>query len=375
MRYTFLWLLLLSMGTKAQQSFIQIGDSLYQLGNYRKAISSYEKVNSAKAAFKIARSYNAIGNHDKSIDAYQQAIEKDSNLVIAKYELAKLFVKKRRNQEARPIFENLMDNDSLNPNYSYYLGLLTKEDSLSIIHFKRSYQLDATHLKSIYRISRHFLVNEDRDSLFHYSNIGLKEDPNNVDLINLQSQYLFNRGWHEQVQPMLEKLMTLGQRSETIRKRLAITYFKNDLLEKSLELFLELIDDNPKEAGYHTYVGTIYRKMQKYEEAIPYFETALNIKNPSIKSDYLTLALIHIDLGDEVKATQFMDKAFREKPYNMFSDFSSVRIIENRFKDPSVKLNFFLKFKKRYPEAPERIGEWVKSKITDLKGQIHMGKG
>jgi len=118
-------------------------------------------------------------------------------------------------------------------------------------------------------------------------------------------------------------------------------------------------------------LGNTYRKLKKPKEAIPYFETALKIKNPSIKHDYTTLALTYIDMSDEVKATQYMDKVFREKPYEMFQELMLLRVIDNRFEDPAVKLNFFLKFKKRYPEARERSMEWVKSRITEYKGQIH----
>lgn len=371
MRHIFLLLMFLSISLGAQQSSIKIGDSLYQLGNYSKAISFYKRDNSAKSLNKTAKAYNAIGNHDKAIAAYKQAIEKDSSLIIAQYELAKLFIKKKRNGEARPIFENLIANDSLNPNYFYYLGFIEKEDSISLMHFKKSFSLDKAHLKSIYRISRHFLVHEDRDSLFYYSNIGLKEDENNIDLINLQSQYLFNRGWHEEVRPMLEKLVALGQNAEPIRKRLAITYFKLDDFEKALPLFLDLIKSNPNEAGYQTYVGNIYQRKKMPKEALPYYEKALKIRNPSVKNEYVALARNYIELGDEVKATQFMDKVLKEKPYELFSEFMLLRIIDNRFKSPKVKLNFFLKFKKRYPEAGDRFMEWVKSRITEYKGQIH----
>ncbi|NER16898.1 tetratricopeptide repeat protein [Spongiivirga citrea] len=358
----------------AQQSNLKVGDSLYQLGNYSKAISFYKQSNSARSLHKIAKTYNSIGNHDKSIAAYKQAIEKDSNLIIAQYELGKLFIKKKRNKEAQEVFERLYQKDSLNPNYSYYLGFIEKDDSISLGHFKRSFNLDTSHLKSIYRISRHFLVHEDRDSLFYYSNIGLEQDENYVDLINLQSQYLFNRGWHEEVLPLLKKLIDLGQKSETIRKRLAITYYQLDDFEKSLPLFLELIKSNPNEAGYQTYVGNIYKRKKMPKEALPFYENALKIKNPSVKTEYLALARNYLDLNDEVKATQFMDKAFREKPYIMYEEFMLLRIIDNRFTDPNVKLNFFLKYKKRYPKANDRFMEWIKSRITEYKGQIHAQK-
>jgi len=356
------------------QSDLRTGDSLYQIGNYSKAIAFYKQSNSAKSLYKIAKTYNSIGNHNKAIAAYKQAIEKDGNLIIAQYELGKLFVKKKRNKEAQEVFETLYQKDSLNPNYSYYLGFIEKDDSISLRHFKRSFNLDNSHLKSIYRISRHFLLHEDRDSLFHYSNIGLKQDENNVDLINLQSQYLFNRDWHEEVLPLLEKLVALGQKSEVIRKRLAITYFKLDDFEKSLPLFLELIKSNSNEAAYQTYVGNIYQRKKMPKEALPYYENALKLRNPSVKGEYLALARNYIDLNDEVKATQFMDKAFRERPYSLFEDFMLLRIIDNRFADPNVKLNFFLKFKKRYPEASDRFMEWIKSRITEYKGQIHAQK-
>ena len=76
---------------QAQSSVLAIADSLYQSGNYSKAISYYQKMGAlVKARLKIAKAYNSIGNYDKAIEVYETVVKNNNDLQIAQYELGRL---------------------------------------------------------------------------------------------------------------------------------------------------------------------------------------------------------------------------------------------------------------------------------------------
>ena len=87
-----------------------------------------------------------------------------------------------------PIFEDLVSKDSTNPNYHYQLALVSgvKNDSVAMVHYKKAIAIDSTHLKSLIKVSRYYLIKGIGDSLYLYSDKGLLFDPNNVDLLNLR---------------------------------------------------------------------------------------------------------------------------------------------------------------------------------------------
>lgn len=69
---------------EAQPSVLVIADSLYQSGNYSKAIGYYQKMGaSVQTKLKIAKAYNHIGNYDKAIDVYEAVVKNNKNLQIA----------------------------------------------------------------------------------------------------------------------------------------------------------------------------------------------------------------------------------------------------------------------------------------------------
>ena len=360
---------------QAQSSVLAIADSLYQSGNYSKAISYYQKMGAlVKARLKIAKAYNSIGNYDKAIEVYETVVKNNNDLQIAQYELGRLYIKRKRFENAMPIFEDLVSKDSTNPNYHYQLALVSgvKNDSVAMVHYKKAIAIDSTHLKSLIKVSRYYLIKGIGDSLYLYSDKGLLFDPNNVDLLNLQSIYLYNRGQHIIVKPMLEKLVNLGQDSEAILGRLADTYFYLEKYEKSLKLYLMLLEKDPKNSAHHFNVGKLYRSLKKPKEALPYFKTALKIKKPSLKSEYASIAWTYIEMDEKAKAVKYIDLCLREKPADLMNYYIMVRVIDERFNDSKLKLHYFRQFKKNFPDMDARMKEYIEGRISDLKSEIHL---
>ena len=92
--------------TEAQSSALKIADSLYASGNYSNAINQYAKAGTPRASLQIAKVYNVIGNFEKAILQYENVVAKDSSLILAKFELGKLYVKIKDNKKATSVFKN-----------------------------------------------------------------------------------------------------------------------------------------------------------------------------------------------------------------------------------------------------------------------------
>ena len=199
------------------------GDSLYLSGNYSKAIEFYTQAEDPSYV-RIARSYVAIGNYDLALENYQRAIEKDPKNELALYEYAKLLSKTKKFQSSVEVFDRLMNIDYRNPNYHYEMGLAQDrlKDSTAINRFIAAFQLDRTHQKAIYQIAKHYLKRGRYSLVDHYTDIGLTNYENNIELISLKAQSDFRREYYTKAQKSFEKLIELGESSEFIHEKLGI---------------------------------------------------------------------------------------------------------------------------------------------------------
>ncbi|MFD0863853.1 tetratricopeptide repeat protein [Sungkyunkwania multivorans] len=360
---------------EAQRSKTVDGDRHYALGNYSRAISYYEQEQeSPSVAVKIGKGYNALGNYHKAIEAYEKALKKDSTMLLAKYELGKLYLKISKPEKARPLFEKLVQSDAKNPNFHYQLGLIAKQtqDSMALAYFKKAVQLDRRHLKSIYQVTRHYFVELDKDSLFHYADKGLKFDPNNVDLINIKMLYHFTRGFYGEAKEGIEKLMSLGQHSEGLLEKLGDCNFELRQFEKALEAYQQLFELGEATAEIHFKLGRAYSRLNRHEEALKHYKEALKLKDPALTAEYNAIGETYMTMGDDKNAVKYLDKAMDESPKSLLLNYSIIRRIDGRMKDPKIKLHFFLKFKKRFPKARPNILEYVNSRISHYKAEIHL---
>jgi tetratricopeptide (TPR) repeat protein len=124
-RFLILILLTTTLADAQNTSAILVGDSLYALGNYGKAIEFYEKADSANE--KIARGYNAIGNNTKALQYYEKAIASQETNLLTQYNYGKLLLKAARYKKADSLFQLLTKASPENPEFVYQLGLIKEK--------------------------------------------------------------------------------------------------------------------------------------------------------------------------------------------------------------------------------------------------------
>lgn len=221
-------LLLLIAKVEAQTSTFVVSDSLFAKGrykltlaeleladasflsNYKKAviyesIDNYKKAahyleqaltfkEDEKASLKLAKNYRALSLSQKAIPIYDTLLEKDSLNLVLKYQLGKMYVINRKPKKAVETFTYLVKNDEENANYSYYLGLsyaLNGQRDQMINSFITTYTKDTTHFRAISRLAKSFQKLNDKDSTQLFVDKGLALRKNDIELNRLKINQLY----------------------------------------------------------------------------------------------------------------------------------------------------------------------------------------
>ena len=217
--------------TEAQSSVLSVADSLYDLGNYSKAIATYSEYSPQKDTYEpIAKAYQSLGNYDQAMLYYDKALRSDSTNVMIKYNYAKLLARTKNFKLAKAYFLELIDSDYKNPNFHYELGSVLERsvDSLGEAQnrFHSAYELDNSHQKAIYKIAKFHLVKRHHELVDKYVDSGLESFANNRELISLKAQNFFWQEMYDDAAVWFQKLVDLGESSLFLHEKLGFCYLR-----------------------------------------------------------------------------------------------------------------------------------------------------
>ncbi|WP_255572905.1 tetratricopeptide repeat protein [Hanstruepera marina] len=294
-RFLIVIFILFCFKTEAQTSVLIVADSLFANGNYSKAIETYKTYNNREEVYhKMAKAYKAIGNYDQALLYYENSIKAYPDNILVKYEYAKLLSKTKKFEKASSVFNQLIVIDSLNPNYHYELGLIleTQQDSLSIVEYKKSFQLDSEHQKAIYKVAKYMLQKRKHDSVDYYLDFGLKTYENNLELISLKAQNYYWQHEYEEAIFYFEKLIILGESSQFIHEKLSFSYSEAYQPEKSIEHILIALKYDPKNTTNLFILGQLYEDVKNYTLAEQYYKIAIAIDDVPLDYEYSRLGRV-----------------------------------------------------------------------------------
>jgi len=366
---------LLYFKAEAQSSALKIADSLYTTGNYIAAINYYSKDDSYKSMLQIARAYNKIGNYDKSIVEYKNIIIKDTTLEIAKYELGKIYFKLKRFTKAEELFIHITKNNNKNPEYYYYLGqvqykLDKKEEG--IISYKKAIEIDSTHLRSIFRLGKHYVIEKETNLSLKYINMGLQFYENDVSLINLKALALFNNEEHEKAIVQFEKLIALGEEKPHIYNKLGYSYKTLWEFKKAKENYNALLAYESSISEAYNGLAGVYFKEKKRDSAIVYYKKAIEAKKPFLFSEYMGIASAYRIKKNLKLALKYYNLAHKEDTSDQVVYYQYCVIADQYFKDPKVKLENYQNFKEKFGTKKSYFLHFVDKRISELKEEIHL---
>jgi len=356
---------------------LRVADSLYALGDYSKAIQSYEQGElSEKGLINIARAYDALGNKVKSLEYYDILISKYETGSIIQYEYAKLLANTQANEKADSIFKLLIIQHPSNPNYYYQSGLLfeKRQDSIANDLFLQAFKIDTTHLNATYKIARYRLSKRKFKEAKYYINIGLKNNPISSRFINLSALRLYyTKDYHGAIAAyalLLEQQISNVQMHE----HLAFSYGKTNQYEKAIEQFTILInqydDENP---SYHYNLGKSFMVLSRFEKGRSHVEIAIALQELPIDAEYMTLATSYNRLGKYGKTMKFLRRALEENPKNEHALYQLAVAADNFYEEKQFAIPFYENYIKSYLKDGRYL-ELAQSRLSDIEKELHFNK-
>ena len=358
-------------------SALAIGDSLYALGDYSKAITAYLKSKETdKVQLKLAKSYEASGNISNALAFYKEYISKNPGATIAKYNYGQLLIDGHRFKEADSIFVKLMGENPKNANFPYQLGVIAEKlkDSTSIAKFAYAYYIDDEHENSIYKLARNAVEERQFVSAAKYIEKGLALNSNSTRFLTLDALQRFHtKDYHGSIKSW-EKLLALYQENEQILKLLGLCYFNTNQFEKAIDLYAKLINEydntNPT---YHKTIAKFFSFKSEYEKAEDHLNISILLQRKPLDEEYTSLAAIYGKQNKHKAEMDALKKAIAEYPENEAPYYRLAIAADNYFKSDIDALPYYEKYIEKFGESG-KFRELAKARLIDLKKNIFLGK-
>ncbi len=356
------------------QSLKEKADDFYVNGNYSKAIETYKSLDNLDDVYdEIAKSYMAIGNYDKALGNYEKAVKANENNLLVNYEFAKLLTKTKKYKEANLIFSNLIALDSLNPNYYYELGIVLEKqkDSMALQQFIKTYDLDNTHQKAIFKIAKQHLIKRNFIDAHAFIDRGLESYENNVELISLKAQTYYHQQHYTHAVVWFNRLLDLGEKSEFIHEKLSLSYAQNSDYEDAIYHRKQALKYNPNNADALFLIGTYYESLSNFEQAESHVSKALKLLDRSLSDEYQKLGTILNRQKKHEKAIKAFQKSLKEDPSNMMSEFFLLRTKDEFYADLDTKITLYEQFIEKHKKsyfisyATKRLKELKQEKFLE----------
>ncbi len=367
--------ILLGMKASSQNDgALAIGDSLYALGNYQKAIKSYQK--NKNLNFKIAKTYETIGDYDQALSYYHKTLLLNPNAQIAKYNYGRLLLETTGYAKADSVFRELEKTNPTNPNFPYYLGLVkeAQNDSLAIEDYTRAFTIDSNYVNAAYKLAKDLVKKRQFNKASMLIEKGLSLNAKSIRFLNLKAlSFFYTENYHESV-TTYQQLIDLRVSNVQLHENLGESFSKTMRFEKAIEQYTVLINKySDKNPTWHYRLANAYMALRYLDKAKRHLEIALVLKRPSVEAEYNSLALIYGREKDYKSQMEALKKVIRENPKNQQAHYFLATTADNYFKDKKVVLTYYEKYLKQFG-TNARFSELVKQRIKDLKVGLHFSE-
>lgn len=362
---------------EAQDSALGLADSLYNTGNYQAAIKLYKTTEnqSAKIQQKIAQAQEARGNLAEAILYYQRALSQDNSLLIAASRYGKVLYRNSNYKKADSLFSDLILRYLENPDF-YYQRALAKEklkDSLAVVDFEKSLQLDPHHQKALYKVALFQFKEKNYRQVDSLGLHALKSYADNKNIWSLLAQNAYAKRDYPLAITRFKHLISLNYSSEFVVEKLGFSYYQQENYQKAIESFNEVLNINPENAKVHLQLGKLYNLVEEYKKAEKHLLFALLLQKIPLDEHYQSLGITYKMTRDYKKALYYFQLALEENPKKIRSQYELAIAADNYYKDLQTRLNYYNifidKFKKN-PQAKPYI-LLAKRRAQDLKKEIH----
>jgi len=367
---------------KLPESFLvckNLGDIYQKTGNYKMAISYFQKANEKKndkqIQKKLASLWRAKGYPEKAVEILEKIIQKDSLDLSTKVSLAKLYLILHEDAKAKAILKKLEQKDPENPWYTYHRAQLIKDIlNHKLDTYLLAYRKDTTWIKPIYAISQLYNKIKFYDSAYYYIKKGLSLRPTHSKLLKLKVKEEYRQKSFKKMNHTLKYMDSLNKDIFFTNKMLGLNYYLLKKYPVSLKALDKALIINPIDPDLYLYKSYVYFAQKKYKKAENMIKISLNLRHIPEDKEYYQLGLIAAKQYKYKKAIGLFNKAYKENSKNSEALFQWAFVSDLYYKDKKIALQRYQKFKENDSHDNKEQSDFAKERIKELKMKLFMGE-
>lgn len=264
--------------------------------------------------------YQKNGNFEKAEQYYHQALSFKPERILAWINLGYSFLEKNDLDESEKSFKNAINIDE--NSFDGYWGMAAvnrrKENWSAVIeNLKRCEKQREAWLPFIYNdFGTAYEKLEDLKNAEKYYLLALEHDPEKLLGLNALYGITDKNPDSDQNISLLKKIRKIkGPDYESnFWHESGVIYFKNEQYDKAVENFKKSTELTPNDPVRLEYLGLAYEKSGDFENAIEYYNKAIN-ESTTDKGKYLNrLGFLLTDLGKYDEAVKMLQKAIELDP-------------------------------------------------------------
>lgn len=200
------------------------------------------------------------------------------------------------------------------------------------------------------------------DEADEYIKLGLEKDPENEELLELDSMALLSEGKYEDAIGSLKRLLEIRPHDIGLMFSLVEAYEIMENEDGLLEVYTRMAQTNPQMVDAHLNLGFIYTKRNMYDDAEEEYEAVLEIEPENEKAIFY-LTYIYLSTGRTDSALDLFRKLDSKKLLNdeMLEDYAVNLFIEGQ--DPVPVLDRI--------ENPDALSEETTAILRFSEGDLN----
>ncbi len=357
----------------------KIGGIYASIDDFKNAITYYTKSLEFKENFKVQRAlasaYYRIKKYKEAIIIYEAILEKDTENLIIQFQLGKLYMATNALKKASKTIKMLSLKDPQNPNYQYQLGLIAARKSNRngmLTHFLNAYEIDTTHIKSVYQLAKRFSVLRKRDSSRLFTDKGLALNPLHLNLNKLKINSLFRNKKYQKSIERLRLLDSLDPNQLYTQKMLGRSYFGLDSLDLAVVYFKKAQEIDQDDFNIPLNLGHIYAAKKEHNKASMYYIRALSTGKKDRSEAYYGSGMQYVALQQPKIAIAMFKKALIENGGKYKIHYQLALTSDSYYKDKKIAYDLYDNYLMRFDDKDEDLTKFVSARMKAIKTSLFM---
>lgn len=312
-------------------------------------------------------------------------------------------------KEAKATYEKILEADSLHLQSHLYLGTIYNQESnlpKAVLHFRHIVDLDSSntyYLKSLAGVYEranlvrdahatyqkvHQLNPRDISALLHLSSIWFDQkayeladsfatmayrlDTSNLQVILTKARCLYSLKRYGEAVTFFKRTKGQIDLSPFYQKMLGYAYLQVDSLDQAIFVLSNLLYQEQSEYTY-SYLAKAYALKEDWSRAIEFYELAVEAGlSTNLEQYHLALAKLNEEHGKLKDVVIHFDEAFH---YSGNPDyiFYKAQAAENYYKDKQVAVAQYQRYL-QLSGTQARYGDFARDRIQILKEYIHQSR-